>query len=218
MNAESVEPDVFLMEAGECFMFLLWTETTMRDFVVLEEGGEDMRLRYSEAFGKGPHPSDFSRCRLNLGKMDFGEVKNRYLGLWPKWTDDREVRDAIERVVIWRNVLGHANVQPFRGSLLHTPTESSWKRIRNHMKCPRCYRYLKDCGCRHKGVAEPRAVIVHRETLRTVYRDIRTVDVECFYPTAVSLNVAYRGVRWLTEDGGYMLKQHQRCFNPHPPL
>ena len=210
MDSERVEPEEFLIEAGQCFMFLLWSETTMRDFVVLEKGGEDMRRRYSEAFGKGPHPSDFSSSRLELGKLDFARIKDRYLDHWPKWKDHQEVRDAIERVVIWRNVLGHANVQPFRGFLLYTPTEPSWKRIRNYMKCQQCDRYLKICDCRHEGPAEPRSIIVRQETIRTIYQDIRTVDVECFYPTAISLNVEYRGAAWRAEDGEYRLKENHR--------
>ena len=208
MNGRSVEPEEFLIAAGACFMFLLWTETAMRDLVVLKEGDEGMRRRYSEAFGKYPHPSDFSRKRLELGTKDFAVVKERFLGHWPEWKDNREVRDAIERVVIWRNGLGHANVQPFRGYLLYTPKASSWKRIHDYMRCHLCYRYLKDCGCCHESLAEPHSIVVKDETLRTIYEDIRTVDVECFYRTAVSLDVEYRGVAWPTEDGTFTLKEH----------
>ena len=42
MDAKSVEPDELLIDAGECFMFLLWSETVMRDIVVLKEGGEEV--------------------------------------------------------------------------------------------------------------------------------------------------------------------------------
>ena len=77
MNAGSVESDELLVAAGECFMFLLWSETSMCDLVVLKEGGEGMRRRYSRAYGKEPHPSDFSRRRLELGMKDFTEIKDR---------------------------------------------------------------------------------------------------------------------------------------------
>ena len=80
MDAKSVEPDELLIDAGECFMFLLWSETVMRDIVVLKEGGEDMRRRYSEAFGRGPHPSDFSRNLMELGTLDFGSNQRPVLG------------------------------------------------------------------------------------------------------------------------------------------
>ena len=60
MDAKSVEPDELLIDAGECFMFLLWSETVMRDIVVLKEGGEDMRRRYSEAFGSDLTPGNSS--------------------------------------------------------------------------------------------------------------------------------------------------------------
>ena len=208
MDAKSVEPDELLIDAGECFMFLLWSETVMRDIVVLKEGGEDMCRRYSEAFGRGPHPRDFSRNRMELGTLDFGVIKDRYLGHWPKWKDQEEIRDAIERVVIWRNGLGHANVQPFREHLLYTPNETSWKRIREYMRCHKCYRYHKDCDCIHDDLAEPHSMIVKQQTLRTIYQDIRTVDVDCFYPTAMSLNIEYRGVAWPTEYGTYVLKEN----------
>ena len=208
MDAQSVEPDKFLIKAGECFMFLLWSETVMCDFVVLKEGGEDMRRRYSDAFGKESHPGDFSRERLKLGGRDFSEIKDCFLRHWPAWKDNREIRDAIERVVMWRNGLGHANVQPFRGHLLYTPNEASWNRIREYMKCHKCYRYLKDCDCIHEGLAEPHSLIIEQETLRTIYQDIRTLDVDCFYPTAMSLNVEYRGIAWPTEDGTYNLKEN----------
>ena len=81
LNSQSVEPDRLLIAAGECFMHLLWIETVMRDLVVLREGGENMRRRYSAAFGKDPHPSDFSTRRMELGTRDFGVVKGTVLGI-----------------------------------------------------------------------------------------------------------------------------------------
>ena len=63
MDALNVQPDRLLIEAGECFMYLQWCETMMRDLVVLKNGDVDMCRRYSEAFGRAPHPSDFSRKR-----------------------------------------------------------------------------------------------------------------------------------------------------------
>ena len=118
-SSRSAEPDRLLIVAGECFMHLLWVETVMRDLMVLREGREDMRRRYSMAFGRESHPSDFSRKRMELGTRDFGFVKEQFLEYWPEWRDDWEVHDAIERVAIWRNALGHANVQPFREFLLN---------------------------------------------------------------------------------------------------
>lgn len=208
MSVKSVKSEDFLISAGECFMFLLWSETAMCDLVVLTEGDKEMRRRYSKAFGKDPHPSDFSRNRLELGAKGFGEIKERFLGHWPEWKKHQGVRDAIERVVIWRNGLGHANVQPFRGHLLYTPTEASWRRIDSYTRCHLCYEYHKDCGCCHEDLSEPPSIIVNDETLLTIYQDIRTVDVECFYPTAVALDVEYRGVAWPVEDGDYLVREH----------
>ena len=209
LTINSIEPDEFLGAAGECFMILLWSETVMCDLVVLKEGDESMRRRYSGAFGKAPHPRDFSRQRLELGRSDFRVIKDRFLSLWPEWEAYGEIRDAIERVVIWRNVLGHANVQPFRKHLLYTPTEASWRRIREHMRCHQCYKYHKDCDCEQQDRGEPLSIVVRDETLQTIYEDIRTVDVECFYPAAVSIDVAYRGVAWPIEEGEYVLMDHR---------
>ena len=104
-----------------------------------------MRRRYSMAFGRESHPSDFSRKRMELGTRDFGFVKEQFLEYWPEWRDDWEVRDAIERVAIWRNALGHANVQPFREFLLYTPADSAWKRIQRYTRCHRCFKYQVEC-------------------------------------------------------------------------
>ena len=205
----SVKPEEFLIAAGQCFMFLLWSETAMRDLVALEEGGESMRKRYSEAFGKGPHPRDFSQRRMELGREDFGAIKERFLSRWPELKEDREIRDAIERVVLWRNVLGHANVQPFRGYLLYVPTEVSWRRIREYMRCHRCHEYLRFCKCEPQDQTDPLSIIVKDETLQTIYDDIQIVDIECFYPAAVSIDVAYQGVAWPSGEGGYLLKENR---------
>ena len=207
MDVKSVKPDDLLMKAGECLMFLLWSETAMSDLVVLGEGDEDMCRRYSEAFGKAPHPRDFSRRRLELGRLGFSVIKDCFLHQWPKWKEHREIRDAIERIVIWRNGLGHANVQPFRGHLLYTPNKASWNQIRKYTRCHKCYQYHKHCDCRYEDIAEPYSITIRHQTLQTIYADIRTIDIECFYPTAVSLNIEYRGVAWLTEGGTYMLKE-----------
>ena len=180
----------------------------MCDLVVLKEGGEEMCRRYSEAFGKEPHPGDFSRRRLELGKRDFSVIKDCFLHHWPEWKNHKEIRDAIERVVIWRNGLGHANVQPFRGYLLYTPKEASFRQIREYTKCYKCFRYHKDCNCGLEDIADPSSITIRELTLQTIYDDIRTVDVECFYPTAMSLNVEYRGMEWPKGDGTYVLKEN----------
>ncbi|MXZ90520.1 MAG: hypothetical protein F4W95_10580 [Chloroflexi bacterium] len=209
MTGKNVVPDELLSVAGECFMFLLWVETAMVDLVVLKEGDEEMRRRHSGALlSRKPYPIDFSRRRMELGMKDFALVKDRFMSHWPRWKQHSEISDAIERVVIWRNGLGHANVQPFRGYLLYTPTEASWQRIRNYTRCPQCFKYYKDCVCHHEDLAEPYTIKIDDKTIQTIHEDIRTVDVGCLYPTAVSLDVAYRGIAWPTEGGEYILKEH----------
>ncbi len=209
MTNWKVEPDEFMLAAGQCFMYLLWCETVMRDFVVLREGGADMRRRYSEALGKQPHPSDFSRRRMEMGKHDLVCVKDRYLALWPELRDDPETLDTIERIVVWRNALGHANVQPFRGSLLYTPRgDNAWERIRNHTRCADCFQYHKDCTCQPEDLADPPSILIREETLQAIYDDIRAADIECFFPVAVHMNIEYRGIAWPMPDGEFLIVEN----------
>ena len=210
MNTKEVQPDALLLAAGECFMHLLWCETVMRDFVVLGESGEDLRRQYSEAFGKQPHPREFSRRRMEMGKNDFAAVKDRYWDLWPELRGDPEAVDAIERIVIWRNALGHANVQPFRGHLLYTPKDRAWERIRNHTRCSQCYLYHKDCDCHLEDIADPPSIVIREDSLVGIYEDICTADVQCFFPTAKRMNVEYRGMAWPMPEGGFLVKENHR--------
>ena len=203
-----VEPDEHLISAGECFMFLAWVESAMRDLVVLESGGEDMRRRYNKAFGQDSHPSDFSQKRLELGKCTFGQLKNKFLEIWPQ---QREIREAIERIVIWRNGFGHANVQPFRKYLLYTPDERAWQKINEYMKCDVCYDYMKNCQCSDSELAEPRTLIFRcfdSGFLNSFYGDIKLVDIGCLTPTARYLSVEYRGVAWPVH-GGYIAGENR---------
>ena len=210
MSVSEVRPDMLWVKAGECFIYLLWGETVMRDFVVLREGGEDMRRRYSVAYGKDLHPSDFTHARLELGIYDFGVVKNRLLGHWPKLTCETEVQDAIERVVLWRNALGHANVQPFRAHLLYTPTKAALDKILTVMKCPDCLVYLADCECPAEEIVDPISLTINDELIRTIYRDIRLVDLRCFRDVASALDVEYRGIAWPLIGGGYEVVEYHR--------
>ena len=143
-----------------------------------------------------------------MGKRDFAAVKERYWALWPELRGDPEVIDAVERVVIWRNALGHANVQPFRGYLLYTPKDGVWERIRNHTRCSRCYQYHKDCDCHQEDLADPPSIIVREETLEAIYEDIYIADVQCFFPTAECMNVEYRGMAWPMPSGGFLIKEN----------
>ena len=198
-----VEQDEHLIAAGECFMFLCVIESYMRDFIVLREGGDDMRRRYNEAFGREVLPSDFAQQRLNLGTQSFGVIKDRFLALWPEWKKQRDVNEAIERVVLWRNGFGHANVQPFRPYLLYTPTDKSWKLIRRYMKCPHCLNYFEACQCSQDNLMEPKSVVLRcrdAKFLEVFYADIKTVDIDCLVPTAMRLDVAYRGLAWWEGD------------------
>ena len=148
MQTKRVETDKHLIMAGECFMYLGWVESTMRDFVVLKEGDKDLRRRYSEAYGKEGHPPDFVRRRLELGRLTFGAIKNRFLCLWPLWKDNTNIRRAIECAVIYRNGFGHAQIQPFRPYLLYTPNKDSRDKINEYMSCNNCMRISKDCICK----------------------------------------------------------------------
>ena len=199
-----------MIDAGQCFMYLQWCETVMLDFVVLREGGDDMCRRYSSAFGKGSHPSDFTHARLELGKLDFGPIKDRFVEYWPHVARQSPVKEAIERVVLWRNTLGHANVQPFRAHLLYTPVNGTLRRMQEVFRCHRCLEYWARCQCPTEDQAEPLTLAIDSDSISTVYEDIKMVDLNCFYPVAILLNVDYMGVAWPIPGGGYVGKEHRR--------
>ena len=210
MNQKKVEPDPLMIAAGECFMFLQWCETMMLDFVVLKEGGDDMRCRYSAAYGKEPHPSDFTDERLKLGQWDFGQIKERFFVYWPELVQQREVRDAIERVVLWRNALGHVNVQQFRSHLLYTPKDSTWSKMKNFFKCYKCLKYWVSCECHAEDQAVPSTIAITSDYIDTIYNDIQLVDLNCLYRVAKLLNVNYMGVAWPVPGGGFIHMEHRR--------
>ena len=211
MQSKRVETDNHLISAGECFMFLCWVESTMRDFIVLREGGESMRRSYNEAYGKENHPSDFARSRLELGRLSFGPIKERFLCLWPEWKNLNKTREAIERVVIYRNGFGHAQVQPFRPFLLYTPAKASLDNINEYTKCPNCTMFYKNCLCVQDNIALPRTLVfrcLDKQFIEGFYGDIKTIDLDCFTPTARCLDVAYQGVAW-PQGNGYVMGEHR---------
>ena len=210
MKIKRVESDKHLQSAGECFMFLCWVESTMRDFLVLYEGGADLRTKYNKAYGSAAHPQEFARKRLELGQLTFGNLKNRFFSAWPNWKNDTDIHEAIERVVIYRNGFGHAQIQPFRQFLLYTPTSAAMNAIQEYMRCSICFECLKNCQCERDNMAEPPSFVfpcLDSKFLRELYGDIRTVDDSCFLPTAQVLNVKYQGVAW-PEGKNYALAQH----------
>ena len=180
-------------------MYLCWVENYMRELLVLKEGGEDMCRRYSQVFGREPYPGDFAQKRLEISIHSFREIKNQFFEVWPNWRKVRNVYESIERAVIFRNGFGHANIQLLRNYLLYTPKEKTWESINEYMKCSRCFQYYKHCKCAQEEAAEPRSLIFRclgEEFLDSLYGDIRTIDLECFGPTARLLGIPYRGVRW----------------------
>ena len=211
LQSKKVEPDNHLQSAGECFMFLCWAESVMRDLLVLGNASDDLRRSYNRAYGVESHPSDFTRERLELGRRSFGRIKNQFLCKWPEWKDRADIHEAMERIVIYRNGFGHAQVQPFRQYLLYTPSQSAIKGIREFMRCKICHERLKDCECKRDDMAAPFTLLfrcLDREFLAQLYGDIRQVDQECFLATAKQLDVAYQGVAW---PGGkeYALAEHR---------
>ena len=191
-------------------MYLGWVESTMRDFVVLKEGDKDLRRRYSEAYGKDDHPRDFVRRRLELGRLTFGAIKNRFLCLWPIWRDDPNIRRAIECAVIYRNGFGHSQIQPFRPYLLYTPNEDSIDKINEYMLCNNCMKMSKDCICNKENHADPYTLIfecLDEKFHAQFYQNIKTIDLYCFSPTAKLLDIAYQGVAW-PQGNEYVIGEH----------
>ena len=215
MTAElKVQSDSNLQRAGECFMFLLWVESTMIDFLTLEAGDSVMRNGYNSAYRSGSaFPKDFATSRLELSRKTFEEVKGIFLKKWPQWKNDGEVHSAIERMVIFRNAIGHAQVQPFRPYLLYTPHgQKALDRIYTYMHCAGCGQLLKNCGCKKKeDLASPRTMKLSfsdRKFVAGLYGDIRTVDGKCFFSTSKLLNVAYQGIAWPLPNGKFHLRRN----------
>lgn len=204
-----VEHDNHLRSAGECFMFLSWVQSTMCDLLALHNLGPKTKKRYNAAHGAGGSwPSDFSTLRLELNGRNFGSLKDEFLQMWPRWRGPSAVREALERAVIYRNGIAHAQVQPFRDYLLYTPNKSSWKKIREYTRCHQCQKFHKDCDCCKPNQASPPSLIfrfLDRSFVTGLYMDVQTIDAKCFAPTAKAMGVAYQGIAWPDARGGYRL-------------
>lgn len=211
MGSTQVVIDKHLNSAGECFMFLRWVESTMNDFLVLTDADEEMRKRYNEVFGSGEHPELFARKRLEMSRRSFKQIKNQFLCKWPTWKNHGDVLESIERVEIYRNGFAHANIQLSRPFLLYTPNRGIWKSIKENMKCRECRKYLKTCKCSNSNFAKPRSLVfrcLDNEFLTSFYGDIKTIDLDCFVPTARILNISYQGVAW-PEESEYVIGENR---------
>ena len=174
-KSPSVQNDPHLIAAGECFMFLSWVQSAMCDLLALEALGPESRTRYNTAHkANDPWPTDFSNERLTLSKESFGSLKNRFVDTWPQWSA-HAVHDAIERVVLLRNAIGHAQVQLNRPYLLYVPEDGRWPVLESYFTCGRCGLPLNSCACEHATPegpppAVPRAVVppepLRRHTIR----------------------------------------------------
>ena len=83
-----VKIDQHLINAGECFMYLCWVENTMRNFLVLEQGGRDMPMpgNIVECVAKSKHCEHIwdvwfaiSNARLRQTPHDKGSLLNFWL-------------------------------------------------------------------------------------------------------------------------------------------
>ncbi len=209
MEKRSVEVDELLLAAGQCFMYLLWVESMMCDLMVLRKGGEEMRQRYNAAYGKTSHPSDFAAQRLEMKADTFGNIKDGFFELWPQWKDQDDVRESIERAVIFRNAFSHAQVQPFRPYLLYNPKKSAWDSINRYCYCGKCLKRHGDCDCSTADLSEPRCLKLDQRYIDTTYDDIRTIDRDCFYPIAKDMGVEYRGIAWPTGHEGFSVAENR---------
>ncbi len=207
MTKIPVEVDPLLLKAGECFMYLLWVESTMCDLMTLREGGQVMVDRYNMAYGTAPHPSEFSKRRLELKSLTFAKIRDEFFCLWPKWKRTSTVRESIERAVILRNAFSHAQVQPFRDYLLYNPTK--WNSINKYMKCGKCLNNLGDCDCSKVDLAEPRCLKLDLMVVEGAYEDIKTIDCDCLFPTAVDMGVSYRGIGWPNGIGDFEVAENR---------
>lgn len=211
MTKLSVEVDPLLLEAGQCFMYLLWVESTMCDLIALREGGQTLVERYNKAYGIASHPSEFSTKRLEIKSLTFAKIRDRFFCLWPKWKNTSSVCESIERAVILRNAFSHAQVQPFRNYLLYNPT--SWDSINRYMKCGKCLNYLGNCDCPKADLSEPPCLKLDLMVVNRTYEDIKAIDCDCLFPTAVDIGVEYRGIAWSNGIGGFEVAENRIGIN-----
>ena len=201
-------------EIGECFMYLCWVESIMRDFVTLKEGGKVMRQQYRTAvLSKQDHPSDFACKRLELSDMSFRVIKDKFLSEWSEWNNDHNIHESIERAVIYRNGIGHAHIQLNRNFLLYTPftitprdkgKNKVWEAIDEYIKCSECRDFYKNCVCVKNNLAKPRTLTFPLDNtfICQIYEDIKIIDLYCFTPTAKSLDVPHQNLGWPCEEIG----------------
>lgn len=199
--------DQNLILAGESFMYLRWVESAMIDFLTLEAGGSEMRDNYNRTYGHGDWAVDFAKNRLERSEKSFGTVKEDFLEKWPCWKNDPEVHGAIERAGIFRNAIGHAQVQLRRPYLLYMPKSKGgeeWNILSQYLSCLTCHKPIKDCFCKGDDTAFPRSL---KFTFQPGHNDIvdilYTLDRKCFLPTSKLLNVAYWGLEWLSTSDGF---------------
>ena len=204
----SVQEDAHLIAAGECFMFLSWVHSAMCDLLALHSLGPQGRARYNAAYqAGGPWPAEFSDERLTLSKESFRTLKNRFLDTWPQWRT-HAVHEAIERVVLLRNAIGHAHVQLHRPYLLYVPEDGRWPALGANFTCERCRLPLLSCTCAHATVKS--LILPCREPwfVASLYADIQCVDTQCLLPTAKFLGVEYQGCAWPDGSGSYSVTRH----------
>ena len=193
-------------------MYLLWVESTMCDLIVLMEGDEEMRQRYNAAYGEAPHPPEFIIERMKMTVHSFGKIREKFFKIWPRWENCPIIGEAVERVVIYRNAFGHAQVQPHRGYLLYSP--ANWDAINKYCYCGNCSKRHSDCDCPKVNSFEPRCLKLDLRTVCRTYDDIKTIDQDCFCPTAVDMGIQYRGIAWPTGNGGFLIAENSINMSP----
>ena len=190
-------------------MFLCWIESQIRDFLALEECGKDVQLKYNKAYGKDKHPREFSKKRLELGKQSFNDIKKKFLIKWPEFGEEKEIRESLERIVIYRNGFAHAQIQSFREFLLYTPNKSALGAIKKYMKCPKCSLPLINCKCEHAEQTEPLTIVfrcLDERFISELDYDLQIVDQKCLYVLAKQMDIPYIGIAWQTKDGYNLCK------------
>ena len=192
MNIQTIEPDLWWIKAGECRQFLSWVQSQIVDFIVLEGMDNHEREQYNEP---GNHPTCFSQKRGEWIEKSFSCIMKKFFEIWPKYENEKEIHEAIERVCIFRNAFSHAQVQPFRGYDLYYP--NNWNKINQFCYCGLCFKYFGECNCNRKDISDPPCLKLDEKlVVDTVYLDIKRIDQECFYPISLELGVKYSGVAW----------------------
>lgn len=174
--------------AGRCFMYLLWLESRIKDFLCIrdaERRNDEVILReYNEMRLTGRPSITYEKQVFKWARRTLGHAIKEFLGEWPEYERDRNVSHAFKIVEIHRNAFAHA----YMGSgdrLVFVPSKKTRDLIR-------------DTGLPIDDLGNPDFALLlpclHEPFIVSFYECIKTIDFACFKKVAKQLEVeSYAG-------------------------